>query len=267
MGSSVSISEKSLFWTGQDAGSRFYERMVERLPVLLERFKANPRTILDLSCGDGTFAILLARQGFKVTGVDTSPWSLEYARSRAREEGLSIGFLLQDLRSLSSEFRFDLATCWFDNLNALLDGEELYKVFCNVQDVVQPGGLFLFEMNTIYGLAVHWQWNQCYVHQESAEHFELHRPTYDYERNIATLRVTRFQCKGELWQRAEEIVQERGYTLEELRQVIREAGWEELACFGDPWKMTPPNVHSARVWFALQAPPEGTVRRREASIS
>jgi len=259
----VSISERTLFWAGQDAGSCFYERMVERLPVLMERFKAHPRTILDLSCGDGAFAILLARQGFKVTGVNTSSWSLEYARSRAREEGLSIGFLLQDLRNLSSDFRFDLATCWFDSLNTLLDEEELYKVFCNVQDVVQPGGVFLFEMNTIYGLAVHWQWNPCYVHQESEEYFELHRPTYDYERNIATLRVTRFRRQGEFWQRVEEMVQERGYALEELRQVFRESGWEELACFGDLWKMTPPNMHSARVWFALQAPLEGTVRQRE----
>lgn len=46
----------------------YSRRMAELLPPVLERFRAKPTTILDLACGEGTFAVIMAQRGFKSNG-------------------------------------------------------------------------------------------------------------------------------------------------------------------------------------------------------
>lgn len=70
------------------------------------------RTILDVGTGTGRAALLMARGGASVTGVDASDAMLEIARQRAAEERLSVKFLRGDAHAL--EFRdrsFDVAIC------------------------------------------------------------------------------------------------------------------------------------------------------------
>lgn len=228
----------------------YSRRMAALLSPVLERFGAKPKTLLDLACGEGTFAVLMAQQGFKVTGVDASPEMLQFARKNAEEAGVEVRLIEQDMRTLSLPEKFDLVTCWYDSLNYLLEWEELTQTFANVARVLNPGGLFVFDMNTIYGLAVGWQRQQpAYVEQDTKELFEVHRTSYDYERNIATLRITGFVREGEAWRRIDEEHCERGYTLAEIRKALSVARLKELACFGNLREMSEPKPDSGRVWF------------------
>ncbi|MCS7240468.1 MAG: class I SAM-dependent methyltransferase [Candidatus Bipolaricaulota bacterium] len=76
----------------------YSRRMAELLPAVLKRFGANPETLLDLACGEGTFAVLMAQQGLRVTGVDASPEMLRFARKKAEEAGVEVHFIEQDMR-------------------------------------------------------------------------------------------------------------------------------------------------------------------------
>jgi len=163
-----------------------------------------------------------------------------------------VEFLLQDMRSLPFEERFDLVTCWFDSLNYLLELEDLERTFAGACRALKKSGLFIFDMNTIYGLAVNWQRLPCYVQQDTPWLFEIHRPSYDCEKNIATLRITGFMKEGDRWTRMDEEHKERGYTLEEIRQCLKEVGLQELACWGNLQEMSEPKPDSDRVWFVMQ---------------
>ena len=231
---------------------QYSERMAELLPAVLERFGAEPRTILDLACGEGTFTLAMAKRGFQVTGVDLSPQMPGFARERAEKENVKIEFTLQDIRSLPFEERFDLVTCWYDSLNYLLEWGDLEKTFAGVWRALKRAGLFIFDMNTIYGLAVNWQRHPCYIQQDTPELFEIHRPSYDYEKNIATLRITGFMKERTGWTRMDEEHKERGYSLEEISQCLKKAGLEELACWGNLQEMSEPKPDSGRVWFIVQ---------------
>ena len=231
---------------------QYSEGMVELLPPVLARFDARPQTILDLACGEGAFAVAMAKRGFQVTGVDRSPQMLGFARERAERENTEIEFLLQDMRSLPFEERFDLATCWFDSLNYILKLEDIQKTFAGVYRALKKGGLFIFDLNTIYGLAVIWQREPCYVQQNSPEMFEIQFPSYDFEKRIATTRISGFAKEGDRWIRMDEEHKERGYTLEEIRQCSQEVGFQELACWGSLEVMSEPRPHSGRVWFVMQ---------------
>jgi len=247
-----SIYNRFACFYAQGPYPEFSRRMAELLPAVLERFGAKPRTILDIACGEGTFAVAMAKKGFQVTGVDLSPQMLQFARERAERENVKVEFLLQDMRSLAFEEGFDLVTCWFDSLNYLLELEDLGKTFTGVYRALRKPGLFIFDMNTIYGLAVNWQRYPCYVQQDTPELFEIHRPSYDFTWNLATMRITGFRKEEDRWTRMDEVHRERGYTLEEIRHCLKEAGFQELACWGSLEEMSEPKPDSGRVWFVVQ---------------
>ena len=231
---------------------QYSERMVELLPPVLAQFDAQPQTILDIACGEGAFAVAMAKKGFRVTGVDRSPQMLGFARERAERENTEIEFLLQDMRSLTFDDRFDLTTCWFDSLNYVLELEGIQKTFAGVYRALKKAGLFVFDMNTVYGLAVDWQREPCYIQQNSPEFFEIHFPSYDFEKRIAITSILGFVKEGDGWVRMDEEHKERGYTLEEIRQCSQAVGFQELACWGSLEVMSEPRPHSGRVWFVMQ---------------
>jgi ubiquinone/menaquinone biosynthesis C-methylase UbiE len=226
--------------------------MAEQLETVLDRIGSIPKTVLDVACGEGTFAVAAAKRGLRVTGIDFSETMLALARERAAREGVSVEFLLRDMRSMGFDKAFDLATCWYDSLNYILNLGELERAFLAIANALTDDGYFVFDMNTVFGLAVNWQRQSCYVQQDTAEIFEVHRADFDYETNVATLRVTGFLQRNGRWSRIDEVHRERGYSLDEIRQCGAQAGFREIARWGDIRAMTPPTPKSGRIWFALQ---------------
>ena len=233
---------------------RFSERMAVLLPPILKKFGSEPRAVLDLACGEGSFAVAMAGRGYAVTGIDRSIDMLKLAREKATEADYWIEFLEQDMRALSLEGRFDLVTCWFDSLNYLLSIKDLKSCYAGVHEALNPGGLFIFDMNTVYGLGVIWQKRPCEVCQDTGDLLEIHRKAYDFESNIATMRITGFIKTGDAWIRVEEEHQERGYTLGEIHSVLRDTGFDVIATWDNPEDMSEPKPESGRVWVVAGKP-------------
>lgn len=110
----------------------------------------NPPLVLDLACGTGGITLPLARRGYDMIGVDRSPDMLTVARDKADRKKLSILFLAQDMRELDLYGTVDAALCVCDGLNYLLTEAELAEVFVRVARFLNPGGIFIFDMNTEY---------------------------------------------------------------------------------------------------------------------
>jgi len=248
----MSIYEKFAYLYARGAYPQYSKKMAKLLPSVLERFGAKPRVILDLACGEGSFAVAMAKKGFQVIGIDSSPHILQFAKEHAKKENVSVEFLVQDMCSLPFEEKFDLVTCWYDSLNYLLELEDLEKTFSGVYHVLKRGGLFIFDMNTIYGLAVNWRRYPCNVQQDTSELFEMHRPSYDFEKNIATLKNTGFVKKKNGWIRIDEEHKERGYSIKVIKQSLKKIGLQELACWGSLQEMSELRPDSGRAWFVMQ---------------
>jgi SAM-dependent methyltransferase len=176
-----------------------YSRTIASLLLrVLRKFTISPRDLLDLACGEGTFAVAMARRGIHVIGIDQSHDMLKLARQRARRERVGVRFLHMDMRSLQFINEFDLVTCWYDSLNYLLKPDHLKKTFSGVFRALRRGGLFIFDMNTIYALSVFWQQYPCRVQQDTDDIFEVARPRYDARRRTATMDITAFVRSGTL---------------------------------------------------------------------
>jgi len=232
----------------------YYSRdMVEKLPAVLECFGHEPRAILDIACGEGTFAVAVASSGRYVVGLDSSPQMLEYARERAATHDSRVDFVLGDMRYIPFSDGFDLVTCWFDSLNYLLHLADLERTFVGVSQCLRTGGLFVFDMNTIYGLQVGWLQQPFYVQADDEEMFEVGFPTYDRSTRAATLEIRGFVKNSEgNWVRVSEHHEEMGYTLKAIRACLRKAGLTELASWGSLEDMSKVTRTSQRVWFVAR---------------
>jgi SAM-dependent methyltransferase len=72
----------------------------EELIALVDSGRIKPSRAIDLGCGTGANAIYLAQRGFEVTGVDFSAAAIEKAMARARDAGVQIEFIVDDLTNL-----------------------------------------------------------------------------------------------------------------------------------------------------------------------
>ncbi len=97
---------------------------------------------LDLGCGKGADSLWLARQGWRVTGVDFAPAAIEAARREAHHQGLAhtVDVQLGDALSYSAEHRFDLVYIGFMHLPE----PQRSALFENAGNAVAPGGCFLY---------------------------------------------------------------------------------------------------------------------------
>src|SRR5437899_3219694 len=127
--------------------NQFSARVAELLPRVLRALHLTPDRVLDVPCGEGTFALEMARKGYQTTGVDRSSAMLGVARRKAREARATIRFVERDMRALRFHDEFDLVTSWYDSLNYLLRLDDLNKTFAGVFRSLRPGGSFLFDKN------------------------------------------------------------------------------------------------------------------------
>jgi ubiquinone/menaquinone biosynthesis C-methylase UbiE len=232
----------------------YSKRIAGILPSVLKKLKVSPTEVLDLACGEGTFATIIARKGYNVTGVDQSSEMLQFARQKAKRSRVHVRFVRQDMRSLKFQEKFDLVTCWFDALNYLLTLRDLERTFKGVYRALRRQGLFIFDMNTIYALEKLWQQYPSTVEQDTSEYFTVHRPSYDKKRLIATLEITGFIKRNGAWTRIDEQHREKGYSLAQIKKYLKSAGFRQLALWGSIRKMTRPRQDTRRVWFVAQRP-------------
>lgn len=233
----------------------FSRKMADLLPDVLAQFRTRPRSILDVACGDGVFAVAMAQRGYRVTGVDLSAAMLRLAGERAEDAGVEVEFVLADMRALELGRKFDLATCWYDSFNYLTEPQDLAGALHRIHEALTDEALLIFDMNTIHGLAVTWQRHPSYVMQEDDCVFEVHQTAYDHEANIATMKITGFIKRGPTWVRMDEVHRERGYTRGEIGGLLKVAGFQQLACWGDFVDMSEPRADTGRVWYVAKRVP------------
>jgi SAM-dependent methyltransferase len=232
----------------------YSKRIAGILPSVLKKLKVSPTEVMDLACGEGTFAAIMAKKGYNVTGVDQSSEMLRFARQKAKRSRVHVRFVRRDMRSLKFQEKFDLVTSWFDALNYLLTLRDLERTFKGVYKALHHQGLFIFDMNTIYALEKLWQQYPSTVEQDTSEYFAVHRPSIDKKRLIATLKITGFIRRNGAWNRIDEEHREKGYSLTQIKKSLNVAGFSQLALWGSIRKMTAPGQDTRRVWFVAQRP-------------
>ena len=208
--------------------------------TLLCRYGVKSGIILDLGCGTGTITEILAGYGYDMIGVDNSEDMLELAMEKRIASGHDILYLLQDMREfeLYGTVRAVVSVC--DSVNYITEPEELAGVFRLVNNYLDPGGIFIFDFNTEYKYRevmgdctiaedrgpCSFIWDNCYYEEERINEYDL---TLFIREGTAPGRnegaeEDDTEENGALYRKYTETHFQRGYTLEEIRELLSSAG-------------------------------------------
>ena len=208
------------------------------------------RTVLDLACGTGSLTRELALRGYEMIGADQSPEMLAEAAEKNRGAApIEPIFLCQSMEKLDLYGTIDACVCCLDSVNYITDPKKLARAFQRVHLFLMPGGLFLFDVNTPEKLQA--LDGQVFL-DETEDAYCVWRAEYSPRSRICSYFMDIFrQEAGELWRRGEELHQERAYTVAELTEYLRRAGFVDIKTFGN-LKMRPPKPDEDRIFFTAR---------------
>ncbi|MEE0969250.1 MAG: class I SAM-dependent methyltransferase [Clostridia bacterium] len=221
-----------------------YKKWADFIESAFDRYlSVRPEIVLDLACGTGSMTKELSERGYDMIGVDGSEQMLSVASERAyvnfgedNEYRLPILYLLQDMRSFELYGTVGAVVCSLDSINYLLSAEDVDKCFKNVHNYLDPGGLFIFDVNTPYKFENIYNDNAYILEDEidGAAVFCGWQNSYDRDSRICDFYLTLFsEDENGKYIREEEHQRERMYTLEELKNLLEANRFEWLGAFSD----------------------------------
>lgn len=205
-------------------GKNYSELILPRLLASIKKYGPMP-PMLDVACGTGTLALMMARHGWSVVGIDASEGMVSEATKKAGESGLDVRFFREDMRSVMFSQHFGLVTSLYDSINHLPTVEEMVAAFACIYRSLHPGGFFFFDVNNERCFTHLWRMNQSIEHEDFTLTLEN---SYDTETRFARSLIRIYWPREGGGCTAEEEVIERCHSPAEIRRGLADTGFECL---------------------------------------
>ena len=207
-----------------------YEATVAFYEEILRREGLAPRTVVDLACGTGSVTEILARKGYRVTGVDMSEEMLTEAAMKTMDMLEPPMYSCQLLQELRLPRGVDMAVCALDSLDYILDPADCKEAIRRAYKALNPGGIFIFDVNTPEKLRA--MDDQVFL-DEDDDVYCVWRGEFDEETNICSYGMDLFQREGKMWRRSFEEHREYAYSQEQLTEFLKDAGFTHIRVYAD----------------------------------
>mgnify|MGYP001084786621 FL=1 len=224
-----------------------YEEWEKYLKSLLYEYGVREGLVLELGCGTGNMTEILAQSGYDMIGVDNAEEMLEIAIEKRMKSGLDILYLQQDMREFELYGTVKAIVSICDSVNYILEEEELEEVFRLVNNYLDPGGVFIFDFNTVY------KYREILGNQTIAENREecsfIWDNYYYEEERINEYELSLFIREGdsELYRKYQETHFQKAYDLETMKRLITQSGLEYITAYDAFTKEAPTRV-SERIY-------------------
>ena len=238
-----------------------YEQWAAYLNALLKEYGVEAGSLLcELGCGTGSMTRLLAKAGYDMIGIDLSEEMLDIARYEHPECEQDILYLNQDMREFELYGTVAAMVSVCDSMNYLTTEEELLQVFCLVNNYLDSGGYFIFDMKTEY------HYEKLMGNRTIVDNREdctlIWENFYDKEKQLNQYDITiyskaEFEDEEEeddmppLFERMEETHVQRAYSVEKIVELLKKAGLEPVAVYGEDGKASP-KPEDGRVYFVAK---------------
>lgn len=206
-----------------------YNVMADRICSLVQRYGGRRSLMLDLACGGGALSLALMQRKSDVIGVDSSAEQLTLARQRLSQAGFYPLLLCQDMTELDLYGTIESAVCTMDSLNHLKGWEEFCLTLSRVALFLEPGGLFLFDMNTVY------KHSQVLAEQnfvyDCDSFYCVWQNEYCQEHHRVDINLDLFFLEKGRYRREHEYFFETDYSSEQILEAVKKAGLSLLAVY------------------------------------
>ena len=159
-------------------------------------------------------------------------------------------FLQGDLSDFDLGETFDSATCLYDSLNYILEPQKLQDAFICIARHIEPGGVFVFDMNSEHALSAD-LFSQCNFNPRKQLHYDW-RASFDPATRVCsvTMKFEKHNGNGQT-EVFTEMHRERAYSLDEVKAMLAAAGLDLLYDF-DAYTLNRPHNRSERWYFVAR---------------
>lgn len=185
-----------------------------------------PARVLDLACGYGRHAVVLARLGYEVTGFDLSFDLLAEAELRAQGAGARVRLMEGDMRKLPFVHEFDVVVNLFTSFGFFDDERDSRRVMEGIHAALDEGGRLLVDVINRDAILRDFQPR---LWRETDDGYVLSENDYDPARSRLTGKQVHVSTSGRV---AESSFSLRLYSMHELRALIEAAGFEVEVVYG-----------------------------------
>lgn len=223
-----------------------YQEEVDYIDSLIKKYNAKAVQLLDVGCGTGNHAKLMARKGYNIHGIDLSEQMLEIAKSGQSD----ITFEQGDIRHFKLDRRFDVITSLFHVMSYQTSNEDVVSSFKAVHNHLNKDGLFIFDF--WYGPAVMMDPPSVRVKKmenESLKVIRVAEPLIDYDQCIVSVQfdVNIFEKQLSQLDSLQETHPMRYFFKNELHYFASQCGFEVL----DFYAWLSMNEPSKDKWYAV----------------
>jgi SAM-dependent methyltransferase len=184
-------------------------------------------SLLDLCCGPGRHSVEFAQRGFRVTGVDRSPFLLDRAREHATQCGASIEWIMEDMRNFVRPLAFDLACNLFTSFGYFKEEQDDLRVLRNIYQSLKANGVLVIEVLGKERLARLWQNTMSTELADGSLIFERPKIIDDWTRihsEWTLVKDGRSRCFS---------FEHTVYSGRELKDRLLSCGFKQVKLFGD----------------------------------
>ena len=226
-----------------------YAAIEDAVSALWGKFsKKKIKTVLDLGCGTGPLTERLALSGYSVTGLDISEDMLALAANRRGCAGGKVTLVRGDMRNFSLPEPVGAVASTQDTVSHLLTPQSLRRCFSCVAKALSPGGVFVFDVNTAYRMKEIYG-DRVFV-LEDEDSYVVWENEYLPAGPGVEFRVTVFtKTAAGVWQRADGVTRERGWSPRSISNALRESGLEPVFT-ASAWDLGTVGDDTERVVFA-----------------
>ena len=228
-----------------------YKKRALYLNRILDQWNRGPGLTVDLACGTGSIALELAGLGYDMICVDQSTQMLEEARKKFENAEKSALFIHQDMRALDLYGTVDAVVCCLDSINHLPSPRSVEETFKRVSLFLNPGGLFIFDVNTPYkfenilaGNTFVYDYDEVYCVWQNS-----------YRRSTGACRfdLTFFERTEAAYQRYDECFYEKSYSERTLVRCLKAAGLDLMNRF-EEFTFEDPGEKAERIVYVARKP-------------
>ena len=226
-----------------------YNRFVDFYEEIFKSLGLKPELVLDLACGTGNITLPMSERGYDMIGLDMSVEMLNIARDKAYEANREILFLCQDMCEMELFGTVDAIVCALDGVNYITDYDDLKELFRLARNYLNPGGVFIFDINSVHKLK-NVLGDNTFVNDEQGI-FYVWQSEFCEETNICDFELN-FFCEGEdgNYTRFDEFQQVRAYTIAEITEAAKLAGLDVTGIY-KPFEFATATDCDERIFFVV----------------
>jgi ubiquinone/menaquinone biosynthesis C-methylase UbiE len=225
-----------------------YSEWAKYIGKLFSKADIEINDVLDISCGTGNLLIQLNKNGYRACGFDNSHEMVAVANKKLKQHKVIASVWAASMMQRSVRKSSQAVLCTYDSLNYCIDHDSCKMVITQVEQILQKGGLFIFDVSTVRNSRKHFQ---NYYTTETTKEFEYTRQSHyliDKNQQINEFYITWHSDKKTCFK---ETHRQKIYRLDEISNVIMSKSMALVGVY-DGFSRRPGSEKSERVHFVLK---------------